>query len=700
VPLDAPRFEVSPAAFDAGSIEGEPANPLLQKHGLPAFDRLRPQHVGAAVETLLAEADAALERAVSDAVAADYDALSAVLDVAVERLGRAWGAVGHLNEVADTPAWRAAYNASLPAVTDFHTRLGAEGRLYRKYLEVAASPGAARFGSARRVAMEHSLRDFVLAGAQLQGDAAERFAQIQERAAELRQRFSENVLDATERFEYFANQAELAGVPDDVIRVARAEAQALGREGCRLTLRAPCYVRVMQCAQSRGLRERLYRAHATRASELGDADLDNSALMRELLELRHEEARLLGYANYADLSLVPKMAQSSAQVDNFLLDLARRARPFGERDLAELREFAARELGMPDLEPWDIDFASERLKQARYAFSSADLRQYFSEAHVLDGLFHIVETLFELEIRPHEAAVWHDSVRCYSMRRDGALIGQFYIDLHARPGKRAGAWMDHAQQRWLRPDATGLQLPVAILVCNFAAPEVVDGQTRPALLSHDDLITLFHEFGHGLHHLLTQVDELAVAGLSGVEWDAVEMPSQLMENFCWEWQVLQRLSAHVDTGEAMPRALFDKLVAARNFHSGLDMLRHLEHALFDLRIHCDCASPQHLRQIADELHAQVAVLPAAAFNRFAHSFSHIFEGGYAAGYYSYAWAEVLSADAWSAFEEAGVFDLDTGRRWRQAVLELGGSRAAIDNFKAFRGREPRIDALLRHRGMA
>jgi oligopeptidase A len=387
-------------------------------------------------------------------------------------------------------------------------------------------------------------------------------------------------------------------------------------------------------------------------------------------------------------------------VHDFLAHLAQRARPYGERDLAELREFAARELSISDLQPWDIPYASERLKQARYDFSSTELRQYFTEPRVLHGLFRIVESLFEIQIRPDRAPVWHDSVRFFNVRRDGALIGHFYLDLYARPGKRPGAWMDHVQQRWRRPDQQAVQLPVAILVCNFAPPVPQGGQTRPALLSHDDLITLFHEFGHGLHHLLTQVDELAVSGICGVEWDAVELPSQLMENFCWQWQVLEDLSAHVDSGQPLPRALFDKLVAAKNFHSGLRMLRHMEFALFDLRIHREHDAATRLQHVAHEVREAVALMPVVDFNRFAHSFSHIFEGSYAAGYYSYSWAEVLSADVWSAFEEAGVFDPETGRRYRQSILEVGGSRSAMDSFKAFRGREPRIDALFRYQGMA
>ena len=669
------------------------SNPLLQALGVPAYDRIQARHVEPAMTQLLAAADAALAQATGPEGPADYEALALLLDVPIERLGRAWGAVTHLAEVADSPELRAAHHDALPRITDFYTRLGADPALYDKYRHIAVSAEA--LNPAQRQALQHTLREFVLGGAELQGAARERFAQIQERMAELQQRYGENVLDATDRFDYLASEAEIAGVPQDVKLATRAG----NGSGYHLKLQDPCYLPVMEHASDRSLRQRLYRAHVTRASELGDSDLDNTALMRELLALRQEQAKLLGYPSYAELSLVPKMAESAVQVHDFLADLAQRARPFAVRDLAELREFAARELGLSDLQPWDMAFAAEQLKQSRYAFSSTELRQYFTEPRVLQGLFGIAETLFDLEIRPGSAPVWHDSVRFFSLYRAGAPIGHFYLDLQARAGKHSGAWMDNAQQRWHRPDGLGMQLPVAILVCNFAAPVVRDGRTRPALLSHDDLITLFHEFGHGLHHLLTQVDELSVSGISGVEWDAVELPSQFMENFCWEWPVLQRLSAHVDSGEPLPRELFDKLLAARNFNSGLQMLRHMEFALYDLRIHREHDAASRLLQVANEVRTQVALAPVADFNRFAHSFSHIFDGGYAAGYYSYSWAEVLSADVWSAFEESGVFDPETGRRYRQTILEVGGSRTAMDNFKAFRGREPRIDALLRHQGM-
>ena len=670
-------------------------NPLLNIDGLPAFDAIGPEHVAPAIDILLAQAGAALERAVGPEVAVDYDAMSAVLDVATERLGRAWGAVSHLNAVADTPALRAAYVDNLPKVTEFHTRLGADERLYAKTQAVAASTSASALSPARRKALDNALRDFVLSGAELRGQDKARFAAIQERAADLEQRYREHVLDATDGFTHYASSEELEGVPADVQQATREAAEAAGHDGHQLTLHYPVYGPVIQYAANRALRRTLYTAYVTRASDLGPSERDNSALMHELLALRLEAARLLGHSSYAELSLVPKMARSTAEVQAFLRDLAARARPYAERDLAELAAYAAAELGLPDLQAWDIAYASEKLKLARYAFSDLTVKRYFTEPTVLAGLFEIVQTVFEVTIQPDHAPIWHDSVRFYRVERGGQLLAQFYLDAYARPGKQPGAWMDDVRVRWARPDGD-LQTPVAVLVCNYAAP--VGGE--PALLTHDDVITLFHEFGHGLHLMLTRIDDLAVSGLSGVEWDAVELPSQLMENFCWEWDVLQRLTAHVETGQALPRALFDKLVAAKNFQSGLATLRQIELGLFDLRLHAEPGGAARVQQVLDEVRREVAVLQPPAFNRFQHSFSHIFAGGYAAGYYSYKWAEVLSADVWSAFEESGALSVPTGRRLREEILEAGGSRSALESFTAFRGREPRIDALLRHQGMA
>jgi oligopeptidase A len=671
------------------------SNPLTETNGLPLFDAIAPEHVEPGISELLDHAADALERTVSEQIPARFEAVSAVLDVATERLGRMWGAVNHLNAVADTPELRAAYNACLPKVTEFHTRMGADERLYAKYKAIAAGPEAASLSTPRKTVLQHALRDFVLSGAELQGPAKDRFAQIQERHAAVSQKFSENVLDATDGFAHYTAEADLAGVPDDVVQAARTAAQADGREGCKLTLHFPSYFPVMQYAHSRALRETLYRAYTTRASEWGPTERDNTPLMRELLELRQEEAVLLGYKNYAEVSLAPKMARSPQEVLDFLRDLARRARPYAERDMAELRGFAARELGLHDFQAWDQAYVSEKLKEARYAFSEQEVKRYFTEDRVLGGLFKIIETVFEVAIRPDTAPVWHEHVRFFRVERGGELVAQFYLDPYARPGKRPGAWMDDVRGRWLRPEGT-LQTPVAHLVCNFAPP--LPGQ--PALLTHDDVITLFHEFGHGLHHMLTQIADIGVAGIAGVEWDAVELPSQFMENFCWEWDVLRHLTAHVETGDALPRALYDKMLAAKNFQSGLQTLRQVEFALFDMRLHTEVDSAARVQQVLDEVRAEISVNPPPSFNRFQHAFSHIFAGGYSAGYYSYKWAEVLSADAWSAFEESEPLSVTTGRRLRTEVFERGGSRPAIENFKAFRGRDPSLDALLRHQGMA
>ncbi len=670
-------------------------NPLLSTAPLPLFASIQPEHIQPAIHQLLAEADKALALATSDETPADYDALSRTLNVPTERLGHAWGAVGHLNAVADTPALREAYTGMLPAVTEFYTRYGADEKLFAKYKAIAANPGA--LNPARQQVLRHAVRDFVLSGAELVGEAKTRFAAIQERTAELSQKFSEHVMDATDGYAYYATLDELDGVPADAVEAARNAAQAEGKDGHKLTLHFPSYFPVMQYGTNRLLRETIYTAYATRASEIGaKPELDNSAIMQELLMLRQEEAQLLGYTNFAETSLVPKMASSPAQVLAFLRDLAARARPFAEKDLKELKDFAAAELGLADLQSWDVSFASEKLKEARYAFSDQEVRQYFTAPRVLQGLFDIIEKLFDVKIvEEANAEVWHETVKFYRLERKGQLVAQFYLDLYARNGKRPGAWMDEVRSRWARPDGRQ-QTPVAQLVCNFSSP-VGD---KPALLTHDDVTTLFHEFGHGLHHMLTQVNELGVSGINGVEWDAVELPSQFMENFCWEWDVLQQLTAHVDTGAPLPRALFDKMTAAKNFQSGLMTLRQIEFALFDMRLHAEPGQETQVQALLDAVRQEVAVIIPPAFNRMQHSFSHIFAGGYAAGYYSYKWAELLSADAWSAFEEEGVFNASTGQRYLHSILEVGGARDAMDNFKAFRGREPRIDALLRHQGMA
>ena len=673
--------------------------PLLASTGLPLFDQIRAEHVGPAIDQLIAHASAALETVTAPDFPADWNALATTLDTATEALGRAWGAVSHLSSVADTPELRAAFNAALPVVTEFWTRLGADERLYAKYKAVDVQT----LNAEQRKAHANALRSFVLSGAELQGAAKERFAAIQERSAALAQKFSENTLDATDRWAYYATAEEMQGIPADVQQAARTAAQAEGQDGFKLTLKIPCYLPVMQFATHSSLREKLYRAYVTRASDQAEADgqqYDNRPIIEELLALRHEEAQLLGYANFGEVSLVPKMANSPQEVITFLRDLAQRARPYAEKDVQDLRQFAREHLGLSDPQPWDWTFIAEKLKEQRYAFNEQEVKEYFTAPKVLAGLFKIIETLFDVAIVPDQAPVWHPAVQFYALQRNGQTIAQFYLDQPARTGKRGGAWMDDVRSRWQRPDNGQLQTPVAHMVCNFA--DGVDGQ--PALLTHDDVITLFHESGHALHHLLTQVTEKDVSGINGVEWDAVELPSQFMENFCWEWDVLRHMTAHVKTGEPLPRALFDKMVAAKNFQAGMQTLRQVEFALFDMLLHTQAAPSGDYLALLQQVRDEVAVLPTTPYNRSTNTFSHIFAGGYAAGYYSYKWAEVLSADAYAAFEEThnpdGSHSRATGQKYLHEILERGGSRSALENFTAFRGRAPQLDALLRHQGMA
>ena len=686
-------------------------NPLLDFSDLPLFDQIKPEHVGPAVEVLLADANAALQKVTAPGFVNVWNEISRHLDVSTERLGRSWGAVSHLKSVMDSPELRAAYNDKLPHITEFFTQLGADERLYSKYKSI----DVATLNPEQKQAQKNSIRNFVLGGAELVGTDKERFSAIQERLAQLTQKFSENALDATDAYAYFATAKELVGVPPDVQQAARAAAQAEGKDGFKLTLKMPCYLPVMQFAQNSSLRQRLYRAYVTRASDQADGDalkFDNSALIDEILTLRKEEAQLLGFHNFGEMSVVPKMADTPAQVITFLRDLGLRAKPFALQDVADLRAFAAQHLSLPDPQAWDWPYIGEKLKEARYSYSEQEVKQYFTAPKVLAGLFKIVETLFGVSIHPGEAPRWHANVEFYRIERQVAqagggskteLVGQFYLDPGARDGKRGGAWMDDVRARWLRPDNGQLQTPVAHLVCNFAQGVEVNGIKKPPLLTHDDVTTLFHEFGHGLHHMLTQVNERDVSGISGVEWDAVELPSQFMENFCWEWSVIRHMSAHVDTGEPLPRALFDKMLAAKNFQSGLQTLRQIEFALFDMLLHTSHKPGDNIMALQQQVRDEVAVLHPPAWNRTAHTLGHIFAGGYAAGYYSYKWAEVLSADAYAAFEETagkdGVPSLETGTKYRQAILEAGGSRPAMESFKAFRGREPNLDALLRHQGM-
>ena len=669
-------------------------NPLLDFGGLPRFPEFRPEHVAPALDALLAEGRASVAAATQ--AAATWEAFIAPLDDAKERIARAWGQVEHLHAVLDSPELREAYNANLPKLTEFWTELGLNHALFEKYRELSACAGFAWLSPARKRIVENALRDFRLSGAELPQDKKTRFAEIDQELSKLGAKFSENLLDATNAFSIVVDQSRTSGIPGDVLAAAREAAQKAGRPGWKFTLLAPSYGPVMKYAEDRALREELYRESATRAAEFGKPEWDNTPIIASIVTLRKEQAALLGYRNYAEVSLVPKMAQSTAQVLAFLEDLALRARPFAERDADALRRFARSELGIDNLESWDVAFASEKLRARHYAFSDEEVKQYFPEDVVMAGLVRVAETLYEIRISPSSAPLWHEDVRFFEIRdARGTLVGQFYVDLYARETKRSGAWMDSAISR--RRKGRLLQTPVAYLNCNFSRPV----GNKPALFTHDEVLTLFHEFGHGLHHLLTRMEDLAVSGMGNVEWDAVELPSQFMENFCWEWEVLRHMSRHVDSAETLPRELFDKMIAAKNFQSGLDMLRQIEFALFDMRLHSDFdpAAGRSALQLLEEVRSRVAVLKPPAYNRFPNSFGHIFGGGYAAGYYSYKWAEVLSADAYGLFEERGILDASAGRRFRDEILAVGGSRPAAESFRAFRGRDPSVDALLRRSGM-
>ena len=666
------------------------SNPLLNFDGLPRFDEIRPEHVTPAIETLLNRCKtvvAGLEAPMTDIT---WDNFVTPLDDCTEQLSRAWGIVGHLSAVVDTPELRAAYNENIPRITEFWTSLSQNLALFKKYKTLRNASSFDSLSPSRQRVIENTLRDFRLGGAELPEDKKKRFAEIQEKTASLSTRFSENVLDATNDFELLIkNVSELSGLPEDILHAAQAAARADNKTGYKFTLHFPSFYPVMQYADNRAIREKMYRANATRASELGtNPEWDNTGNINELLRLRKEEALLLGYPNFAEVSLVPKMARTPDEVIAFLEDLAERARPYAEKDLAELKRFGKDELGIDDLQAWDMAYVSEKLRQKRYAFSEQEVRQYFPEPNVLEGLFRLVQTLYSVSILPDTAPVWHKDVKFFRIEKAGKLIGQFYMDLYARPGKRGGAWMDDARSR--RMTANGLQTPVAYLTCNFSSPLEKDGKRQPALFTHDEVMTLYHEFGHGLHHLLTKVDELGVSGISGVEWD-----------------VVRHMTSHIDTKEPLPKELFDKMLAAKNYQSGLQMLRQVEFSLADMHLHYDYDpdGQKTAQNVLDEIRRKYAVVIPPAFNRFLQSFSHIFAGGYAAGYYSYKWAEVLSADVYSAFEESLADGNDLvspamGARLLEEILSVGGSRPAIESFTAFRGRQPTIDALLRHNGLA
>jgi len=672
-------------------------NPLLDFSGLPRFADFKPEFVAPAVDQLLAENRALIERVAAPAVPPTWRDFVQPLEDANERLRRAWGVVGHLNSVMNSPDLREVYNSNLPKVTQYYTELGQHEGLFAQFKALRTGAGFEGLTRAQKKVVDNELRDFRLGGAELPQEKKARFKEISERLSQISSRFSDNLLDATNAFaHYITDAADTAGLPEDALAAAREAAQAEGKPGWKFTLHAPSYLPVMQYADRRELRELMYRAYVTRASEFGKAEWDNTSLIAEILTLRREQAQLLGFVTYAEYSLAPKMADSPQQVLDFLNELAARALPYARRDLQEVTEFARAELGLGRLDAWDLAYASEKLRARRYSFSDQELKQYFPEPRVLPGMFQLVETLYGLTIEPAEAPTWHPDVRFFSIRnRAGSLVGQFYVDLYARPSKRGGAWMDEAVTRRVRDER--VQTPVAYLNCNFSAP--VAG--KPAVFTHDEVNTLFHEFGHGLHHLLTRVDTLGVSGINGVEWDAVELPSQFMENFCWEWDVLRPMTAHVDTAAPLPRALFDKMLAAKNFQSGMQTVRQIEFSLFDLRLHhdFDLSDGKSALDLLDDVRRRVAVVFPPAYNRFPNNFSHIFSGGYAAGYYSYKWAEVLSADAYSLFEEKGVLDPETGQRFWNEILAMGGSRPALESFIAFRGREPKIDALMRHNGM-
>ena len=685
--------------------------------GITVYSDVKPEQIAPAIEYLLKCAQDAVDHATAPNTASTWENLVEPLEDATEALGRSWGVISHLNSVADTPELRSAYGAMLPQVTAFFSSLGQNLDLYKKYKALKNSSAFEKLNHAQKKVIENSLRDFRLGGAELSEQDKPRFAQIQDEQAVLGKAFSDHVLDATDGFVHtLTDQADLAGLPEDAIAAAADTAQQKALQGWAFTLHFPSYYPVMQYSENRALRRLMYQAYVTRASELapkysdGKPAWDNTHNMLDQLRLRDEEARMLGFANYAALSLAPKMANSVDEVDLFLTNFAIKSKPFAQKDWQELCDFAKSELGLTDgLEPWDTAYAAERLKQARYSFSENELKQYFPLPKVLDGLFHLIQTLFGVKIEAANLPTWHADVQSFAvMDLTGKIRAYFYLDPYARPGKRGGAWMDDARGRRELPNGE-VQVPVAYLVCNFAPPVKVDGIVRQPTITHDDVITLFHESGHGLHHLLTQVSALGVSGINGVEWDAVELPSQFMENFCWEWEVLEKMTAHVETGKPLPRELFEKMLAAKNFQNGLATLRQIVMSLTDWRLHSRFdaaqAKDQAVLDVSRKIAGEYGIIPQPEISRWINSFSHIFAGGYAAGYYSYKWAEVLSADAYAAFEEAAkltgsVLDLETGIRYREEILEVGGSRPAAESFKAFRGREPSIDALLRHGGLS
>ena len=675
------------------------ANPLLQDFDLPPYSQIKPEHVEPAVEQILADSRVAIAELLKTQQASpSWDGLVLALDELNARLGRAWGPVSHLNAVCNNAELRAAYEACLPKLSEYWTEMGQNKPLFEAYDALAKSPAAAGFDVAQKTILDHALRDFRLSGIDLPAEQQKRYGEIQMKLSELASRFSNQLLDATQAWtKHITDEAALAGLTDSAKAQMAQAAQAKELDGWLITLEFPSYYAVMTYADDRALREEVYTAYCTRASDQGPnaGQHDNGPVMAEILDLRQELARLLGFAHYSELSLASKMAESTEQVLHFLRDLAVRSKPFAEQDLAELKAFAA-EQGVQDLASWDVGYFSEKLRQQRYSISQEEVRAWFPIDKVLSGLFAIVQKLYGIEIQElHDFDTWHPDVRLFEIRENGAHVGRFFFDLYARANKRGGAWMDGARDKRRAADGS-LVSPVANLVCNFTP--AVGG--KPALLTHDEVTTLFHEFGHGLHHLLTRVEHAGASGINGVAWDAVELPSQFMENWCWEPEGLALISGHYETGEALPQALLDKMLAAKNFQSGLMMVRQLEFSLFDFELHATHGDGRSVLQVLEDIRDEVAVVRPPAFNRFANSFAHIFAGGYAAGYYSYKWAEVLSADAFSRFEEEGVLNPATGRAFREAILARGGSQEPMVLFVDFRGREPSIDALLRHLGLS
>jgi oligopeptidase A len=672
-------------------------NPLLADLELPPFSRIGAEHVLDAVQTLLARGRGRVAEVLDAAEEPTWESLVQPIAEIDDRINRAWSPVAHLNAVADNPRLREAHNAALPLLSEYATEMGQNEGLYNSYRRIAESKG---LNPSQRKVLANAMRDFRLAGVDLAPGKKARFKELSKRLAELQSTFSENVLDATQGWKKQLRDVEqLAGLPPSALALAADTAEREGLEGWLLTLEFPSYHPVMSYADDESLRRELYEANSTRASDQGPNahTWDNSQVIEEIMALRHERARLLGFGNYAELSLARKMAPGTEQVLEFLRDLARRARPLAEKELLELETFAAKQLGGKSLQAWDIPYYSEKLRKAKHDLSQEELRPYFPVTRVLEGMFQVAHRLYGLDIEPVEGIdTWHPDVLFFQIRdADGELRGRFYLDLYARPHKRGGAWMDECRVRMRR--SGGVQTPVAYLTCNFTPP--VGGQ--PSQLTHDEVTTLFHEFGHGLHHLLTRIDYPSISGINGVAWDAVELPSQFLENWCWEEQALDVISGHVETGKSIPAELFARLKDARNFQSGMQMLRQIELALFDFRLHLeyDPERGANVNRLLDAVRAEVAVLIPPKFNRFAHAFSHIFGGGYAAGYYSYKWAEVLSSDAYSKFEENGIFHRKTGEEFLHCILEKGGSRDAMALFVDFRGREPSIDALLRHSGV-